>query len=316
MKRLLIGSAACLLFSGSLKASPWQSKSVGVILVSESGGGDWNKFVADARKSLGKEIPVQSQSGPIGTRGLQRAVDKLKAEKVERVIVVPVLLESTDPESAQLRYLFGADQYPSKLFLEKWRMGSRLIKRVKTKLPVVITNGLDGDDAVGRTLIERAREMSKEPKNEAVVLIGAGAAEDEENSLLGARLESLAGNLTIRGRFSSAHGFLVRPNTQKKPQQRDDSLRVIRKAIREKSKKQRVLVIPYILIDDGSVRAWRKGLDNLFFRWKGKALMPSDAMHSWLKVRLDAARSAENMVRFKDEGQPLPSAKPKSRINP
>ncbi|PCI40105.1 MAG: hypothetical protein COB53_01880 [Elusimicrobia bacterium] len=316
MKRLLLGSAACLLFPCVLLASPWQSKPVGVLLVSELGGGDWNHFVKNARKSLGKEIPLQTFTGALGTRGLQRAVTRLEADKVERIVVIPVFLESTTPEFIQLQYLFGANLYPSKAFLEKWGMGSRVVKRVKSKIPIVITNGLDGHEAVGRTLLERAQDMSRTPKKEMVILIGSGVADEQENSLLAARLNSLAGNVAIRGGFSSARGFLVRPNAEKKPRQHEESIQILRKAIREASKRNRVIVVPYLLLDDGSVRAWRKRLDNMFFRWKGKTLMPNDAMHAWLKVRIDAAREAENMVRFKDDGKPLPSARRKSRINP
>ena len=317
MRRFLIGSVAVLLLAGAVKASPWQSKPVGVILVSDSGGRDWNHFVANARKSLGKEIPLETHTGSLGTRGLQKAVNRLQAEKVKRVIVVPVYLESVVPESAQLRYLFGAQEHPSKAFLEKWNMvGSRIIKRVKTKVPVVITNGFDGHDAIVRTLLERAQEMTKDPKKQVVILIGSGVEDDTENKILAARLDSLAGTLAIRGGFASARGFLIRPNAEKKPRQYEKSIHALRNTIREESKQRRVIAVPYLLVDNGSVRAWRKRLDNLFFSWKGKTIMPSDALHTWLKVRLDAGRRAKDMVVYKDEGQALPSPKPRSRINP
>jgi hypothetical protein len=320
MRNLWTVALAALLCSGARartsEASPWSEKPVGILLVAETGGGDWNRFVGDAKKAFGRGVPLEQFSGALGTRGLQRAVDRLQREKVERIIVVPVVLDSAVPETEQLGYLFGAREHPSKAFLKKWRMGRQLVKRVKTKVPVVITGGIDGHDALGKILLERSLEMSRDPSAETVILVGAGSQLDEENNRLGARIESLAGRVAILGGFSAARGILILPSTDRKPRRRDESLRALRGAIRDASTKRGVIVVPYMLLDDGSVRTWKKNLDNLFFRWRGKTLLPDEALLSWLKVRVDGARAAENMVKFKDEGHLSPPEKPRSKIVP
>lgn len=297
-------------------ASPWGKKSVGVLMVAEYGGGEWNRFVADARKAMGKEIPLEAYAGALGGKSLQKAVDRLQSQQIERIVVVPVFLESAVPEVEQLNYLFGAREYPSEAFLEKWRMGKRMVTRVKAKVPVVITAAIDGHDSVANILLSRAQEMSREPKKETILLLGTGGAGDAEHALLSARVESLARGVASRGGFSGASGFLVRPATPKRPLQREQSMRGLRHAIREASQHSRVIVVPCVLIDDGSLRSWKKELDNLFYRWRGKTLLPDAALLTWMKTRIDEARTADTMVVYKDQGHLLPSKKLKSKINP
>jgi len=298
------------------ETSPWGAKSVGVLVVAEYGGGEWNRFVSDARKALGKGVPLEAYAGALGSKPLQKAVDRLQAERIERIIVVPVVLDSAVPEVEQLRYLFGAREFPSEAFLEKWRMGKRLVARVKTKLPVVITAGIDGHDSVANILLSHAKTMSRDPAKETVLLLGVGGDGDDEHARLSARIDSLARGLAAQGRFAGASGFLVRSATAKRPLRREQSIRALRRMIREASQRSRVLIVPCVLIDDGSLRGWKKELDNLFYRWKGTTLLPDPALIAWLKERVEQARTADTMVVFKDGGHLLPSKKLKSKLNP
>ena len=106
MMRSAFIAGACLLLSALFPPSPlgakpkpqFGPKPFGVLLLNSGGGADWNRVVAQLKKSFGPRVPIQSVAGPIGPRLMQRAVDKLQASRVERIIVVSVALHSQSDE--------------------------------------------------------------------------------------------------------------------------------------------------------------------------------------------------------------------------
>lgn len=286
--------------------SPWGEKPFGVLLVTAVGGRDWNKTVNDARKSLGKLKPVESVSGVFGTREIQRALKRLEAQKVKKIVVVPLSLTSESKEIEQLEYLLGIRELPSKKFLSAWRMKGRIIKRAKAKVPIVMSGSLDDHPLVVGILSSRAGEMSIKPEKEAVVLVGFGSAYDEENTLKERLLEKLAKAIQVEGKYKIAKPVLMRPSTKEKPRLAADSEKRLRNLIRLHSVTTRVIVVPHLLIADGRERYLRKNLDRMFHRFKGKALLPDDRIAQWITMTAEKTSSREDMVKFKDKGKKLP----------
>ena len=313
---LLLSLCACAAGAVPAQASPWGKQPYGLVIVGEGGGADadWDKFVAELRKAFGKRYPMETFSGPVATRDLQQSLDRLKAAKVQKIIVVPVFLSSQDPALEQLQYLLGLRQFPSEAFLSSWKMKAQIVPRVKVPAPLVLTWALDDDPVIAEILYSRAKEMSREPRKESVVIVGEGLAKDADNAVLQRRLDGLSQKVAKQGGFSAVRAVLLRPDAEKAPMQAERTEHALTKTIRGLSYTSRVIVVPYLLTRDGRARAWRKDLDNLFFRWNEKGLLPDARLGRWVDAQVGSFRDTADMVRFKDAGQALPPPERKRNV--
>lgn len=313
---LAVSLLSCLIATPANPQSkaPWREKPLGVLLIGEGGGADWNNFVRDLRKSFRKKYPMETFVGPIATRGIQRALDRLQNAKAQQVVVIPMYLDSRSKEIEQIQYILGLRKFPSEAFLDSWGMRRRVVPRAKVKVPLVMGEGLGNDPVAADILLSRAREMSRDAERESVLIVARGAGDEAKNGLVRMNLDAITTKVTADGPFMVVQGALLRPPTEKKPRQDEDSLRALRTAIKNLSVRSRVILVPHLLARDGTERAWRKKLDNLFFRWKGKAMLPDARLVWWVEGQVEKLREQPNMVRYKDEGQALPPPKRKSRI--
>ena len=287
-------------------SSPWSEKAYGVLLVGPDGGHDWGAFSGQVKKRLGPDVPVESFAGPLETKSLQKAVDKLSAARARKICVVPVFPYTASMELAQLRYTLGLEKLPSRAFLEAWGMTRRVVARVKTKAALVLAAPLGADEAASAVLLERALEKRRRGKAETVLLLGTGAETDDENAARLADLEAHAKRLGASKDLAGTRVWLLRPNTKDKPRQRAESEKALQVLVAGLTRAGPVVVVPYLLTQDGTQRAWRRVLENPFLRWQDKGLLPSERLARWAAARAAAARGEADQVRFKDAGQALP----------
>lgn len=287
-------------------SSPWGEKAYGVLLVGPDGGQDWKVLTDLVRKRLGKDVPLEAFTGPLESRGLQKALDRLQTARAKKVCVVPVFLHSASMELEQLRYTLGLEKLPSRPFMETWGMTGRVVARVKTKAALVLTKPLGADPAVSDVLLERALDGRRRGKKETVLLLGAGAETDDENAARQADLEAQAERLDASKELAGASVWLLRPDSKDRPRQRADSEKALQGFVRGQTRAGPLVVVPYLLSEDGTLRQWRRVLENPFLRWQAKGLLPSDRLARWAVERAQAARGEADQVRFKDAGQALP----------
>lgn len=290
----------------SSASSPWSEKAYGVLLVGPDGGHDWAAFIAQVKKRLGPDIPIESFAGPLESRSLQKAVDRLSSARARKICVIPVFPYTASMELDQLRYTLGLEKLPSRLFLEAWGMTRRVVTRVKTKAALVLTAPLGSDEAASSALLERALENRRRGRDATVLLLGSGAETDNENAARLADLEAHAKRLGASKDLAGARVWLLRPNSKDRPRQRAESEKALQVLVAGLTRAGPVVIVPYLLTQDGTLRAWRRVLENPFLRWQEKGLLPSDRLARWAAERASAARGEADQVRFKDAGQALP----------
>ncbi|MDE2293581.1 MAG: hypothetical protein KGL53_15980 [Elusimicrobia bacterium] len=300
---------ALLLAAGPAAALPssWSEKPYGVLLVGPDAGTDWQLFVSQVRKAEGRGVPVEAFAGPLESRDLQSALDRLAADRVRKVCVLPVFLHAASPELDQLKYMVGVAKLPSKEFMDLWGMASRVVPRVKTKAALVLGSALGDDPAVSAALADRALEGRRLGRPETVLLLGTGAASDTENAAWDVEAQTLAGRLAKTAGLAGARAWLLRPDSRAKPRQSEESRQGLLGLARS-LRRDRVVVLPYLLTQDGSSREWKRTLENPFLRWVDKGLLPSARLARWAVARAAALADQPDEVRFKDAGQALPQA--------
>ncbi|MBI5243738.1 MAG: hypothetical protein HY922_08660 [Elusimicrobia bacterium] len=325
MRTLIALSAflAALTCAGQAPPPNFGTKPFGVLLLTKVGGADWDKTVANVHKRLGLRVPLETVVGTPSPPDIRRALERLKAGRAEKIIVIPVYLHTDDDELDQLRYILGIRERPSAAFMNAAHahMGGVLIKRAVSgfkKLTLVMTPALDADPALADVLLFRAAKLGREPKSEAVVLVGGGssdpAAREAHRTILGRHVQALQ----RLGQYRGVRAVLVNPGAADPRDQTPDLSQArgtrlpsaldpgqeLREAVRSFSGGGHVIVLPYLLTPDGTERVYRKILDNAFILWDGKGLLAHPRLVSWVNAKVLEGAGLPNMVRFRDEGKP------------
>lgn len=311
----MMPSVLALLFAvlpaSAASSSPWAEKAYGVLLVGPDGGGDWKAFVDQVKKRLGPDVPVEAFAGPLEPKGLQKALDRFQASRARKVSVVPVFLHEESMELSQLRYILGLEKLPSRPFLELWGMTRRVVPRVKTKAALVLAAPLGADEAAAAALARHVKDGARRGPPETVLLVGAGAETDDENAARQKELDALLALLAKDHGLAGARGWLLRPPSKSNPRQGSDSAKGLKDVAQGMTRGGRVVIVPWLMTQDGSVRSWKRILENPFLRWVDKGLLPDDGLARWAVARAEGLRGTADQVRFKDAGQALPEAERK-----
>lgn len=280
----------------------------GVLLLGHGGARQWNAAVEGVRKSLDSKFPVEIAFGMADPGAIQRGLDKLDARKVKKVVVVPLFVSSRSEVMEQTRYVLGMRREPSREFVEAphAHMGHVVVKRVRSKLPLVLTAALDDHPVVADILSDRARAMSRDPSKESVVLVGHGPLKEEDNAEWLAAMERLGGLLRRRGGFAAVRAATLRDDSP--PSVRREADRILREMVGALSLRGKVLVIPHLISQGGIERHIPRSLEGLFYAWTGKTLLPDHRIARWVEERALEGAGRPDMRQYKDAGKALAPA--------
>ncbi|MBI2385346.1 MAG: hypothetical protein HYV14_04950 [Elusimicrobia bacterium] len=292
---------ALLLLSSVARAAP---APYGILLLAHGGDESWNGEIELLRSRVDKKVPTEAALGMADPKTLQAGVDRLEKRGVERVVAVPLFIQSRSEVLDQTRYALGLSDAPSEALragLERMAAAHAhhmpgghghsmefSTERVKAREPVSLTPALDDHALVGRILVERAKALSRRPSEDGVVLVAHGPVDDAAVEAWRASMTSLCGS--FKGFRSCSFGLL-----------RDDAAAPIRaaavaelreKVVRAKAGKGRAVVIPVLIARGGIERKIPRDLAGLDFAWDGKTLMPHPGFDAWVLERAAAAGGA------------------------
>ncbi|MFA6030333.1 MAG: hypothetical protein WC969_10805 [Elusimicrobiota bacterium] len=329
--RLILATVLLLAASGASAQTRFGSKTLGVLLVGSSSGPGFASTVADLRKDLGTDVPLQEAVGAPNGRDLQRAISALIAARVKHIVVVPFYLRSEDPELQQTRYLLGIQKFPSQTFVNE-RHAHLSQSKVKRAVPpkgvaLAMTSALETDEAVSDAILERVRGLGREPEREAVVLVADGPADLAARSAVRAVVERHARRVRTTGKYREVKTVVLESAPQSSsdappdlskgaPRMRRDGdpMQELRETVRALSRSAKVLVVQVKLEADGSERGLRRALEGSFCRFEGKPLLPSRELTAWARKRVSEGFKLPDMVKFRDDGQAPEGAERKRLI--
>ncbi|MBI5200996.1 MAG: hypothetical protein HY925_05375 [Elusimicrobia bacterium] len=306
------------------QGSSWGPKDFGVLLL----GGAEGRSVGALRGGLDKKYPVEFAFGLGDPKEIQRAIDRLTARSVKKLVAVPLVLDSESPGIEETQYVLGIRKEPSAPFFQgpHSHSGSAIVKRAKTKLPVVMTGGLDDHPLVAEILAARAKKMSERPERERIVLVAKGSSSDALNEMTERRLAALAKRVRELGRFSDAQAFVLRDDAGAPRPKKDkpiaavvrDADKKLRDAVSALSRGGRVILLVHQLTPDGFERRIRKLLDGRFFIMNSDGLMLDPRLSKWVEAKVTESLDRPDMRQYKDEGRkvPYPEDKLKLKMDP
>lgn len=287
-----------------------REKPYGLLLLGEGGDRDWKSAVAAITQEIGKTVPIEFAAGLADEKAIQKSVDRLQSQKVKKLVVVP-LFESSDSEAMEeVRYLFGIRKDPSEEFFAHSRRGTQIVRRVQTRLPVVLTQALDDQPLVVDILASQALALSRNPDGESLVLLGQAPRSEAAAEQFGQTLNSLAERVRAKAGFKSGQAALLEDELG--PARRDKAAAKIKKMIQGLGRQTKVIVIAHAMTSSGAEKKVARALSGVFMKFSGKGLLSEPRLTKWVSQSAEAGNRLPDMRVYKDAGHALGSSKTKS----
>ena len=269
---------------------PRGEKPFGVLLLGEGGDREWKDSVEKLKKELGKKFPFEFVPGLADARMIQKGVERLEFQRVQKIVAVPLFVSSFSEVMDHNRFLFGIREKPA---------GPRYAhQRVSSRVPVVLAKALDDHPVLVEILSSRALALAKDPSRESLVLVGevSGSTETARDWLASA--QALAEKVRGRTGFSAAHAAGLRLGGSQK--EREDSQKELRDLVRKSRRQGSVAVVPLEVTHAAVSGRIPKALEGAFVRFDGKAILPDPAVARWVSESAEAAARLPDMRVFKD----------------
>jgi len=148
---------------------------VGVLVLSHGVGENSDELFVETLKPMAAKRPTAVSFGMamMMSSHIQSATDDLTAAGAETIVLVPTALTEHNTLTRQWQYVFGMIDESS--YLD--------VPRVQTDADVVMTAHFDAHPLITGILADYIDEVSTDPANEVVILVGHGPEDIEDNVL-------------------------------------------------------------------------------------------------------------------------------------
>ena len=145
-----------------------------------------------------------------------------------------------------------------------------------------MTDALNRHSLVGAILDDRAREISKLPEMEAVIVVAHGPVPDDDNRRWLADMKVLVDQMDAATTFAAIDYLTVRDDAPK--QIRDAATAELRSLVATHATAgRRVLIVPLLLSYGGIEKGIRHRLEGLGYVMAALALMPDARLADWVR---------------------------------
>ncbi|MCO5113422.1 MAG: hypothetical protein M9899_04525 [Bdellovibrionaceae bacterium] len=249
----------------------------------------WEKSVLDTVKHAKKETGahIEVAFGMWDAHSFQMAVNKLTAQGVKRVHVIPLFVSSHSLVIRAQKYQFGISPKPPEGFEE--------LKRVQLPegVDLVYGNPLDDSPRLSHILSRRAKSLSSNPAQETLILVAHGPVEDDDNKewvkTLQAHSVEIQNAMANQGRrFAKVEVLTLRDDAGKEVQQKatKEFRGLVEQAIKEN---KTPLILPVLIAKGGIEKRLLNRLDGLTFAYKGEMIAPDKELARWIIDHMKAS---------------------------
>ena len=269
------------------------ARTIGTLIVAHGGGPEWNAGVDSVAAQVRLEGPVAVSflMGPGAAKArFQDMVSELVRRGASEVVVVPMLVSSHSGHFEQIRWLAGETDTLDAEMQHHLHMSG--IERSTAGVPIRLARAIDDAPDVADVLADRARALAKDPRKQALFLVGHGPNSAEDYAAWMNNLRPIAARVKQQAGFRSVLVGLVRDDASKPV--RAEAVDHVRELIRmQRELTGRDVVVVPVLVASGRVSretipADLKGLPVIY---SGETLLPHPGMARWIETRVhDMAR--------------------------
>jgi sirohydrochlorin ferrochelatase len=240
---------------------------------------------------------------------IQSAVDKLVARGATEIVAVPLFVSSWSTVITSTEYLLGlrAEAPAALAIFAKMNHAPTAAPAgaatghenhgdhaaaadgttpIKSSVPVRMTPALNDHPTVAEILASRARAISRDAAQEALIIVAHGPSEEDDNERWLRDMASLADRVKAAEPFASIDYLTLRDDAPTPV--RDAATAQLRGIVqRELTAGRRVLIVPLLISFGGIERGLRERLEGLLYTMTEAALMPDDRLATWVLAMAD-----------------------------
>ncbi|MFV1975564.1 MAG: sirohydrochlorin chelatase [Candidatus Scalindua sp.] len=239
----------------------------------------WNKTVIDAIRPLEKKYNVEIAFGMADPETIQVAIDRLEEKGAKKIVAVPLFISSYSSIIENTAILLGLRKGP-KASLKK-------LTSTKNSVEFVMTSAIDSHPLIAEILLDRATELSKNPDDETVIIIGHGPNDPKQNEKWLKEMMVLASFVKGKGGFKDVKVTTLRDDAPKEI--REKATMILRKMVIMAGIKGNVIVIPHLIAGGGIESGIPERLKGLNYAYNGKTLLPHENITRWIDVSITHA---------------------------
>ncbi len=200
-------------------------------------------------------------------RLIQDGIDQLESQGVTDILVIPLFVSSGSTHVNEIAYALGVIDAPS--------FESDL---APFRVHATITYGspIEHGQYVAQMIWDKAKAVSRDPKREALVLIGHGSSHDGFRQRWEQGLAGLAAQVQGIGGLAAADFALLRPESARSKVE-----------YWQKERGMRVIAAPLFLSEGYFIReVIPKRLEGLEYAYSGKSLLPHPLLSVWIDEQI------------------------------
>lgn len=207
---------------------------------------------------------------------VQLALDELTNAGAKHVIVIPAVSTRHNSMARQWDYILGRRDdaaYTS-------------VPQVETRAKLHFVNPLEDHPLVGDTLVQYAREISRDPPNEELVIVAHGPIEEDDNRAQIAMLENLAAYIDERSDYAGYHVMSMQDDAP--PEVRQANAEELRRLVSDITARGRQPLLVSSLLGTRTVQSsLRRHLRGLSYRFNPRGLMEHENFIRWIEQSVD-----------------------------
>ena len=328
------------LLAAALAVAPARAqdhKTYGILILAYDVDVKWRKELGSLRGQL-KGHAVESVDSAGDATSVQRALDRLAAQHVAKIIAVPLETIGESTRMDMTRYMFGVRADPvldtpgsssgdladkkmkpihpvrkSTLVLPK-DQGRGLpggasvssVKQLNSPVPLILAPTLDKSPLLIAMLADRAKALTPTPGRETLVLLGVGPRSDDALSTWKISAQAIADAVGAKAGYRKAVAVAVRDGVRSDQQTKDRS--ELQATFRALIREGRVAVVPLSPEADRAGQLLKKTLGGFIaYRWNGQGIQGDRRLLEWIKASAESAAALPDGRQFKDDAHGAPS---------
>ena len=248
---------------------------LGIIVLTHGAFEPGDTLFANSLTGLAAQHPVAIGYGMAMMNGnhIQSAINQLEAAGAQKIVVVPAALSPNGTVYEQWAYYLG----------ERDEAAYLPAPQVTSNVPLTFARPLAEHPMASKMLLDHAREISTNPENEFVLLLGHGPAAPEANQVELKVLRKHAESVKAEGDFAEVRGYNFQDDSP--PEIRAANVETMRGWIEEANAAGRdVIMVGYLLSTRGIQHKIPVDFEGLEFTFNEKGLSAHPDFAAWVEA--------------------------------
>lgn len=264
------------------------TQGTGVLIVAHGDLQDaWNDGVRQAIAPLRDRYDLElAFLFPVPGESLQEGIDRLEARGADTILVIPLLVSSYSEHFEELEYVLGLRDTVSIITGE--------LHSVRTNARIILGRAIDANSTVTKILERRARELSVDPSEEVLVLVGHGSNSEDYNRDWLHHMDMMGEAIQQELPFRRVHSLTLRDDAS--PEIRDAASRALRFVVEQESGNANVLIVT-LLISYSEIQSGIKDrLRGLTYSIADAGLVTDPLIADWIEARISGLTGEQSRM--------------------